>query len=158
MPPAEQGDPARFSFPRPMTDRPGLDFSFSGLKTAALNAMQQLDSLPDRDQAKADIARAFEDAVVDTLCIKSKKALQEQQCSRLVVAGGVGANRRLRQRLCEVVADLGGRVYFPRIEFCTDNGAMIAYAGCVRLLAGERQGLDIDARARWPIDSLAAIA
>ncbi len=144
---AEQGNPARFRFPRPMTDRPGLDFSFSGLKTHALNTLNTLDRSPAND---ADVARAFEDAVVDTLFIKCRRALQATDSHRLVVAGGVGANRRLRDKL----AGLPGRVYYPRPEFCTDNGAMIAYAGYRRLVAGQRQGLAIRAMARCPLDSL----
>ena len=151
---AGRGDPNRFHFPRPMTDRPGLDFSFSGLKTFALNTMQQCAEDADREQSIADIACAFELAVVDTLAIKCRRALQQHAIPRLVVAGGVGANRRLRQRLQDMTAELGGEVFYPRIEFCTDNGAMIAYAGCLRLQAGQRQPLDIDARARWPLDTL----
>ncbi len=154
---AEQGDPQRFTFPRPMTDRPGLDFSFSGLKTFALNTSQQCRDDADWRQSVADIARAFEDAVVDTLAIKCKRALQQHHASRLVVAGGVGANRRLRQRLKQMTDELGGKVYYPRIEFCTDNGAMIAYAGYLRLQAGQTQPLDIDARARWPLDALSPL-
>ena len=154
---ALQGDPQRFTFPRPMTDRPGLDFSFSGLKTFALNTMQQIAQDADIEQSKADVARAFEDAVVDTLGIKCMRALRQQQITRLVVAGGVGANRRLRDRLRQMTAEIGAQVFYPRIEFCTDNGAMIAYAGCLRLMAGQTQALDIDARARWSIDELPAI-
>src|SRR5262249_41625104 len=122
---AEQGDPRRFHFPRPMVDRPGLDFSFSGLKTHALTTIKQnkLDA-----QTRADIARAFEDAVVDTLAIKSKRALKQTGLNRLVVAGGVGANMALRKRLqADIETPSGGRVYFPRMEFCTDNAAMIAF-------------------------------
>ncbi len=154
---AQQCTPGRFRFPRPMTDRPGLDFSFSGLKTFALNTIQSIQSDPDLEQSKADVACAFEEAVVDTLVIKCRRALQQTGCSRLIVSGGVGANRRLRDELRAMAEERGARVYYPRIEFCTDNGAMIAYAGCQRLLAGERQPLDIDARARWPMDALAAI-
>jgi N6-L-threonylcarbamoyladenine synthase len=143
---AEQGDPKRFHFPRPMTDRPGLAFSFSGLKTFAITTLAKTAG---NDQDKADIARAFEEAVVDTLVIKCKRALAQTGMTRLVVAGGVGANQRLRARLHEVVNALGGEVYFPRHEFCTDNGAMIAYAGCQRLKAGERDDLVIKAQARW---------
>jgi N6-L-threonylcarbamoyladenine synthase len=156
---AESGRAGVFDFPRPMTDRPGLDFSFSGLKTFALNTWQRCQ--PDSDdepQLRADIARAFEDAVVDTLLIKCRRALRQTGCGSLVVAGGVGANLRLRQRLAEMTAAESAHVHFPRIEFCTDNGAMIAYAGCLRLLAGERQPPDIDARARWPISELGPLA
>jgi N6-L-threonylcarbamoyladenine synthase len=151
---AAQGDPQRFRFPRPMTNRPGLDFSFSGLKTAALNALQQH---PGDPQARADIARAFEDAVVETLAIKCRRALQEQGLKRLVVAGGVGANTRLREQLGMIVAELGGEVFYPRLEFCTDNGAMIAFAGLLRLQAGQSESSRIDARARWSLESLPAV-
>ncbi len=154
---AGRGDAQRFQFPRPMTDRPGLDFSFSGLKTFALNTMQQCEQDADREQSIADIACAFELAVVDTLAIKCRRAMQQLGIPRLVVAGGVGANRRLRQRLQDMTTELGGEVFYPRIEFCTDNGAMIAYAGCLRLQAGQAQSLDIDARARWPLDALPAV-
>ncbi len=123
---AEQGDPGRFHFPRPMTDRPGCDFSFSGLKTAAVNTWRKLEPTLTH---RADVARAFEEAVVETLAIKCRRALQATGLKRLVVAGGVGANRRLRERLRESAAESGGSVHYPRLEFCTDNGAMIAYAG-----------------------------
>ena len=154
---ALRGDPARFRFPRPMTDRPGLDFSFSGLKTYALNTLYKVKQDADLEQSKADIARAFEDAVVDTLRIKCKRALQQHATHRLVVAGGVGANQQLRTGLKAMAADIGAEVFYPRIEFCTDNGAMIAYAGCLRLMAGQTQPLDIDARARWSIEELEKI-
>ena len=143
---AEQGDPKRFKFPRPMTDRPGLDFSFSGLKTCAITTLSKIAGTA---QDKADIARAFEDAVVDTLLIKSKRALVQTGLTRLVVAGGVGANQRLRAGLQTMAKTLHCSVYFPRPEFCTDNGAMIAYAGCQRLKVGEQDDLKIRARARW---------
>ncbi len=151
---AEQGDPERFRFPRPMTDRPGLDFSFSGLKTFALNTVR---SHEDDEQTRADIARAFQDAVVDTLAIKCRRALEQSGVARLVVAGGVGANRALRQRLAEVAERQGGAVYYPRPEFCTDNGAMIAYAGSCRLAAGMCEEPVIQARARWSLAELEAI-
>jgi len=152
---AEKGDPTAFRFPRPMTDRPGLDFSFSGLKTFALNTLHNLkENAQDDDQQRANVARAFEDAVVDTLSIKCKRAIKQLNVKRLVIAGGVGANRRLREALGEMVIKENGLLYFPRIEFCTDNGAMIAYAGCLRLMAGEHQSLEIEARARWPMDEL----
>jgi len=148
---ADQGDPTRFTFPRPMTDRPGLDFSFSGLKTFALNTWRSLEpSL----QNSADVARAFEDAVVDTLCIKARRALRETGIRNLVVAGGVGANRRLREQLRELADQEGSQVYYPRPEFCTDNGAMIAYAGFRRLSAGQHGNGAIRAQPRWPLDSL----
>ena len=155
---AEEGRQGEYKFPRPMVDRPGLDFSFSGLKTFALNTMQAVaeDGVIDQ-QTKADICLAFEEAVVDTLKIKCRRALEQVGCDSLVIAGGVGANRRLRGALAEMMQQLGGRLYYPRIEFCTDNGAMIAQAGCIRLLAGETQPLEIDARARWSMQELNTI-
>lgn len=155
---AETGRKDRFKFPRPMTDRPGLDFSFSGLKTFALNTWMQHQQLTDdEDQLRADIACAFEDAVVDTLLIKCRRALEQARCHRLIVAGGVGANQRLRQRLHQLGKKHQFSVSFPRLEFCTDNGAMIAFAGCLRLQAGQSQALDIDARARWPMEDLSPL-
>jgi N6-L-threonylcarbamoyladenine synthase len=157
---AEQGASGVYKFPRPMVDRPGLDFSFSGLKTFALNTMQKAAETENGElsqQAKADISRAFEEAVVDTLKIKCHRALEQQQCESLVIAGGVGANKRLRKELAEMIQQQGGELYYPRIEFCTDNGAMIAQAGCFRLMAGESQPLEIDARARWSMQDLKAI-
>ena len=151
---AEQGNSGRFRFPRPMTDRPGLDFSFSGLKTFAANTIAAED---DSEQTRADIARAFEDAVVDTLAIKCKRALKQTGLKRLVIAGGVSANSHLREQLAAMMAKLGGEVFYPRHEFCTDNGAMIAYAGMQRLKAGETQELAISATPRWPLEQLAAI-
>lgn len=148
---AERGDPARFHFPRPMVNRPGLDFSFSGLKTHALTTLQNGGA---DDQTRADIARAFEDAVADTLAIKCRRALDDTGLVRLVVAGGVGANRRLRARLAALAAERGASVYYPRLEFCTDNGAMIAYAGHQRLAAGEHQSLGFTVRPRWPLTEL----
>ena len=149
---AERGDPTRFRFPRPMTDRPGLDMSFSGLKTFALNTVREHRPLSEQDVA--DIARAFEEAAVETLAIKCNRALQETGLSTLVMAGGVAANRRLRQRLAE---DLPTVVY-PPPALCTDNGAMIAHAGALRLAAGESSPLRIVARARWPMTELGDIA
>lgn len=148
---AEQGDPGRFRFPRPMTDRPGCDFSFSGLKTAAITTWRKLEPTLEN---RADVARAFEEAVVDTLAIKCQRALQATGLKRLVVAGGVGANRRLRERLRELAAAVNGAVHYPRLEFCTDNGAMIAYAGWRRLAAGQREDIAISVAPRWPLDSL----
>lgn len=148
---AEQGNPERFQFPRPMTNRPGLDFSFSGLKTFALTTFQ---SHGQDTQTKADIARAFEDAVVDTLAIKCRRALEQTGLRTLVIAGGVSANRRLRQALREMGEAMGAQVFYPRPQFCTDNGAMIAYAGYQRLRAGELEPAIIRARARWPLNSL----
>ena len=153
---AEQGDAARFKFPRPMVDRPGLDFSFSGLKTATLNAVnqnKQANGLPD-DQTCADIAAGFQAAVVDTLVIKCKRALEQAGMKTLVIAGGVSANKKLRADLDSELAKIGAKVFYARHEFCTDNGAMIAYAGCQRLLAGQCEDLPINVKARWPLDSL----
>jgi N6-L-threonylcarbamoyladenine synthase len=149
---AERGDPSRFRFPRPMTDRPGLDFSFSGLKTYTLNTLQRLGEATDQD--KADVARAFEDAVVDTLVIKCSRALEQTGLDRLIMAGGVAANTRLRAALG---ARLPGNVYYAPAALCTDNGAMVAFAGYVRLAAGQHSALEIETRARWPLDELAAV-
>ncbi len=148
---AERGAAGPVHFPRPMLDRPGLDFSFSGLKTAALVALRgrSVD-----EQTRADVARAFEEAVVDTLAEKTRRALSLTGHRRLVVAGGVGANRRLRERLAATAREAGARLYFPRAEFCTDNGAMIALAGCLRLKGGHPAGAAPPARARWPLDEL----
>jgi len=157
---AEQGDPARFRFPRPMTDRPGLDFSFSGLKTFALTTLQQQSAGLAGDALqtlKADIARAFEDAVVDTLLIKCRRALQQTGSRSLVMAGGVSANRRLRAAVAEMTAELGGQAYYPRPELCTDNGAMIAYAGWQRLRGGQHEQLEFGIRPRWPMVELPAV-
>ena len=159
---AEKGRQGIYKFPRPMIDRPGVDFSFSGLKTFALNTMQKAAHQDGSDgelseQVKADISLAFEEAVVDTLKIKCRRALQQQHCNKLVIAGGVGANKRLRVELAEMIKQLGGELYYPRVEFCTDNGAMIAQVGCFRLMAGETQSLEIDARARWSMQDLTAI-
>ena len=152
---AERGDPKRLRFPRPMTDRPGLDFSFSGLKTHTLTAIRQLEAAGALDdQARADVARAFEEAVVDTLVIKCRRALDTSGQTRLVVAGGVSANRRLRERLDKECAKRGARAYYPRGRFCTDNGAMIAYAGTQRLLAGEHDSTTMLAVPRWPLEQL----
>jgi N6-L-threonylcarbamoyladenine synthase len=151
---AETGDPGRHRFARPMTDRPGLDFSFSGLKTQVLLAWQASDATP---QAKADIARGFEEAIVDTLVIKCRRALAASGSTRLIIAGGVGANRRLRERLATAAREDGFRVYFPRLEFCTDNGAMIALAGALRLQAGLHDGSAITVAPRWDLESLPAL-
>ncbi|MDH4133556.1 MAG: tRNA (adenosine(37)-N6)-threonylcarbamoyltransferase complex transferase subunit TsaD [Gammaproteobacteria bacterium] len=148
---AEHGTPGRFKFPRPMTDRPGLDFSFSGLKTAALLASQQhaLDA-----RTIGDIALAFQDAAIDTLAIKCARALDDTGHKRLVVAGGVGANRALRARLTQLGVERHAEIFYPRPQFCTDNGAMIAYAGAMRLQAGEHEGLGFGARPRWGLTDL----
>ncbi|WP_024460996.1 tRNA (adenosine(37)-N6)-threonylcarbamoyltransferase complex transferase subunit TsaD [Marinimicrobium sp. LS-A18] len=153
---AERGRAGRFTFPRPMVDRPGLDFSFSGLKTYTLNTVAehaQADGLPD-EQTCADIAHAFQEAVVGTLVIKCRRALEQTGQKTLVIAGGVSANTRLREELEAALAKIGARVFYARNEFCTDNGAMIAYAGCQRLLAGQTEPLAVNVRARWPLDSL----
>jgi N6-L-threonylcarbamoyladenine synthase len=137
-----------------MTDRPGLDFSFSGLKTAALTVSRQHTLDP---RTVADIACGFQEAAVDTLVIKAERALVQTGHSRLVVAGGVGANQLLRQRLAAMTAARGARVYYPRPEFCTDNGAMIAYTGWLRLRAGQHEGSAFGARPRWRIDEIPAL-
>jgi N6-L-threonylcarbamoyladenine synthase len=152
---ALQGDETRYHFPRPMVDRPGLDMSFSGLKTFSLNTWQKAQQQgDDNDQTRADICRAFELAVADTLAIKCKRALEQEGLNRLVVSGGVSANREIRTKLDQLMAKRQGQAFYPRLEFCTDNGAMIAYAGTQRLLAGEHNDLDFAAKARWPLDSL----
>lgn len=150
---AEQGNESTHKFPRPMTDRPGLDFSFSGLKTFAANTISSSDGSA---QALADIARAFQDAVVDTLVIKCRRALEQTGLKRLVVAGGVSANKHLRAQLTEFTQGIGGQAYFPRPEFCTDNGAMIAFAGAQRLVAGETTDIQIKTYPRWPLSELLA--
>jgi len=148
---AEDGTPGRYRFSRPMTDRPGLDFSFSGLKTQVLLAWRDSDQ---SDQTRADIARGFEDAVVDTLAIKCARALDAAGCSVLVVAGGVGANKRLRAKLHDMASQRGGRACFPRPELCTDNGAMIAFAGALRLEAGQRDNAEVHVTPRWDMATL----
>lgn len=145
---AGRGNPRRFRFPRPMTDRPGLDFSFSGLKTYARNIVAECDL---DDQLVADVAWAFQDAAVDTLVIKCRRALEVTGHDRLVIAGGVGANNELRRRMTDVLTTRPITVFHPRLELCTDNGAMIAYAGCQRLLAAQIDGLDFTVRPRWSL-------
>ncbi|WP_312256911.1 tRNA (adenosine(37)-N6)-threonylcarbamoyltransferase complex transferase subunit TsaD [Stutzerimonas nitrititolerans] len=155
---AEHGTPGRFVFPRPMTDRPGLDFSFSGLKTSTLTTWQQCRNAgDDGEQTRCDIALAFQQAVVETLTIKCRRALQQTGLKRLVIAGGVSANQSLRQSLEAMLAEMQGQVFYARPRFCTDNGAMIAYAGCQRLLAGQQVGPEIAVQARWPMETLEAI-
>ena len=149
---AETGDPTRFKFPRPMTDRPGLDFSFSGLKTFTLNTVNNCQPLNEADVA--DIAIAFQDAVVDTLFIKCRRAVTETGIPRLIMAGGVSANKSLRAKLAN---ELEADVFYPPADLCTDNGAMIAYAGALRLQAGQHAELAINTRARWPMEELEAI-
>lgn len=152
---AEKGQAGRFKFPRPMTDRPGLDFSFSGLKTFTLTTARKYEEdnkLP--EQTRADIALAFQDAATDTLVIKAKRAARETGRTELVVAGGVGANRSLRSKLAAMAEEENITVFFPRPEFCTDNGAMIAYVGCLRLQAGESEDIAVAVKPRWKISEL----
>ncbi|MBD9369920.1 tRNA (adenosine(37)-N6)-threonylcarbamoyltransferase complex transferase subunit TsaD [Xanthomonas sp. XNM01] len=151
---AEQGTPGSYRFARPMTDRPGLDFSFSGLKTQVLLAWQKSDQVA---QTRADIARGFEDAVVETLAIKCQRALDTAGSDTLVVAGGVGANKRLRAQLQQMCAKRGGRACFPRPSLCTDNGAMIAFAGALRLQAGQHEGAEVKVTPRWDMAALPAV-
>jgi N6-L-threonylcarbamoyladenine synthase len=151
---ADSGEPGHYKFPRPMTDRPGLDFSFSGLKTFAANTIKAADDNP---QTRANIAYAFQEAVVDTLIIKCRRALKQTGLKRLVIAGGVSANSQLRSALQEMMNKMSGEVFYPRMEFCTDNGAMIAYAGMQRLKAGDVEGLSTKAQPRWSLDSLSAL-
>ncbi len=148
---AETGQADAYKFPRPMVNRPGLDFSFSGLKTFALTTWNKSDKT---EQVQANIAHAFQEATVDTLFIKCRRALEFVKGKRLVVAGGVGANKRLREKLQQLEAE----VYFPRLEFCTDNGAMIAYAGALRLQAGQAEEAIIQPRPRWSLEELAVPA
>ncbi|HXL97473.1 MAG TPA: tRNA (adenosine(37)-N6)-threonylcarbamoyltransferase complex transferase subunit TsaD [Steroidobacteraceae bacterium] len=148
---AASGRPGRYSFPRPMLDRPGFEFSFSGLKTAVLQAVRAATL---SEQERADVAFAVQDAIVATLCTKALRALAYTGHGALVVAGGVGANRELRQRLTREATALGAQVYFPRLEFCTDNAAMIAVAGLQRLRAHEQSSGGIEVRARWPLSEL----
>ena len=147
-----------YRFPRPMTDRPGLDFSFSGLKTFTLNTIQAIKrerELQVKDQA--EIALAFEEAVVDTLRIKCRRALEQTGMKTIVIAGGVSANLHLRQTLEEMVVKFGAEVFYARPEFCTDNGAMIAYAGWQRLKSGQSSDEKFKVTPRWPMDTLNAI-
>ncbi len=154
---AKSGNPKRFHFPRPMTDRPGLDFSFSGLKTFALNTWQRerhgLDPM-EMEDLKADIAAAFEEAVADTLVLKCRRALRQSGRKTLVLAGGVSANRRLREEIERMCAKLDVKTRYPRTEFCTDNGAMIAYAGLQRLAKGYSEPLEFEIHPRWSMESL----
>ncbi|GFD77923.1 tRNA N6-adenosine threonylcarbamoyltransferase [Tenacibaculum sp. KUL118] len=161
---AEKGEAGHYKFPRPMTDRPGLDFSFSGLKTFAANTIRDanLTGNPEltpanAEQIKANIAYAFQEAVVDTLIIKCKRALKQTGMKRLVIAGGVSANTMLRSEMKALMQQLKGEVFYPSLAYCTDNGAMIAYAGMQRLKAGETLALSSQAKPRWPLDTLSAI-
>ena len=152
---ADKGDAGRFRFPRPMTDRPGLEFSFSGLKTHTRNLWLEHGGETSSDPSlRADIAAGFQQAVIDTMVIKCRRAMQQTGSGQLIVAGGVGANRGLRAALKAAGEKYGFLVSYPRLEFCTDNGAMIAYAGCQRLLAGASEELAIQAQARWSLESL----
>ncbi len=156
---ALEGNAGRYDFPRPMTRKPGLDFSFSGLKTYTRNTIIDASQggVPLDAATRADIAAAFEEAVVDTLVLKCRRALKQTGLKQLLIAGGVSANTRLRQSLGQMLRKLDGQVYYARPELCTDNGAMIAYAGCQRLQAGQHEGLAIDVRARWPLSELSAV-
>lgn len=166
---AQQGIEGRFDFPRPMVNRPGLDFSFSGLKTFTKNTIakcqqEQLlnkEALDDKildEQTQADIARAFEEAVVSTLTIKCKRALKQTGLKRLIIAGGVSANQRLRESLEAMTAAQRSEVYYARPEYCTDNGAMIALAGALRLQAGHIEPLAVNVKPRWPLEELEKLA
>ena len=153
---ADLGQAERFKFPRPMTDRPGLDFSFSGLKTFTMTTAQKYKEEGQEldDQTRADIALAFQDAATDTLVIKARRALKETGRTELVIAGGVGANKSLRSKLAAMAQQENIKVFFPRPEFCTDNGAMIAYVGCLRLQAGESEGIAVAVKPRWKLSDL----
>jgi N6-L-threonylcarbamoyladenine synthase len=152
---AQSGDAARFDFPRPMVNRPGLDFSFSGLKTYTMNTIADCRREAElSEQDRCDIARAFEEAVVATLVIKCRRALRQEELKTLVIAGGVSANTHLREALKEALAKEGARVFYPAPMFCTDNGAMIAYAGAQRLQAGQKDDADTRVRPRWPMEEL----
>jgi N6-L-threonylcarbamoyladenine synthase len=157
---ASSGTAGRFEFPRPMTNRPGLDFSFSGLKTFARNTISEHSDVEGGldEQTRADIARAFEEAVIATMAIKCRRALEQTGLQSLIIAGGVSANTRLREVLQVAMQKIDGRLFYAQTKFCTDNGAMIAYAGCQRLLAGQTETLAIDAFPRWSLESLAAIS
>ena len=160
---AEQGELGRFQFPRPMTQKPGLDFSFSGIKTFTLTTIESLGgSLHDisalSQQDKADIAACFQLAMIETLVIKCRRAIQQTGIDRLIIAGGVSANQLLREKLAQMIEQHGhseaAGVYYASPAFCTDNGAMIAYAGCQRLAAAAKPDLAISVRPRWPLTEL----
>ncbi len=156
---AEGGTPGKFDFPRPMTNRPGLDFSFSGLKTFVRNTIAEHSDANGEleEQTRADIAHAFEDAVVHTMVIKCRRALEHTGLNSIIIAGGVSANRKLRAVLEAELAKLNARLFYAAPRLCTDNGAMIAYAGCQRLLAGQIEPLEIKAQPRWSLETLTAI-
>ncbi len=149
---ALDGNKDRFRFPRPMTNKPGLDFSFSGLKTYALNTINDLGEVTEQD--RADVASAFQDAVVDTIRIKCERALTQTGLRTLVIAGGVSANVELRERLTTLSREKHLEISYPPLHLCTDNGAMIAYAGHVRLIRGHQEGQSIDVKPRWPMTEL----
>ncbi len=152
---AQHGNPARFDFPRPMTRKPGLDFSFSGLKTHVRNVLRDHAHNGRADaQTKADVARAFEEAVADTLALKCRRALRQTHCDQLVIAGGVSANRRLRDKLRTLAQDHGARLFCPPPDLCTDNGVMIAHAGLLRLQAGQKSDAWPRVRTRWNLQEL----
>lgn len=152
---AKKGDELKFKFARPMTDRPGLDMSFSGLKTQVRTCILEhcVDDKLD-EQTKADISASFQLAMAETLSIKCKRALKQTGFKRLIVSGGVGANTCLRENLKSMAQKERAQVFFPPLKYCTDNGAMIAYAGCMRLQAGETSDLSINVRPRWPLSEL----
>ncbi|GKT12570.1 MAG: N6-L-threonylcarbamoyladenine synthase [Thiomicrorhabdus sp.] len=155
---ALKGTADRYKFPRPMIDRPGLDMSFSGLKTYTRNTwLASVKEGDDSEQTKADICRAFEVSVAETLMIKCRRALEQEGLNRIVVAGGVSANREIREKLDQLMKKRRGEIFYPRLEFCTDNGAMIAYAGAQRLLAGQCNSLNFAATPRWSLEDLAAV-
>ena len=152
---AQNGNTQRFDFPRPMVNRPGLDFSFSGLKTYTLNTIADCRLNAElSEQDRSDIACAFEEAVVATLVIKCRRALRQEALKTLVIAGGVSANTRLRSALEQALAKEGARVFYPAPMFCTDNGAMIAYAGAQRMQAGLVDDANTRVRPRWPMEEL----
>jgi N6-L-threonylcarbamoyladenine synthase len=156
---AKYGKTGRYKFPRPMTNRPGLDFSFSGLKTFVRNTIIEQSKGGELDeQTRADIARAFQEAVVATIAIKCRRALEQTGLRSLIIAGGVSANTFLREELETSLEKITGQLFYAQLKFCTDNGAMIAYAGCQRLQAGQHQGLAINVFPRWSIESLSAIS
>jgi len=148
---AEQGDNTAYRFPRPMVNRPGLDMSFSGLKTFVLNTWMDSEQ---SEKNKADIAAAFQEAIVDTLLIKCKRALKQTQYKQLVIAGGVSANKQLREKLQEFTIQENMQLFYPNLKYCTDNGVMIAYAGVLRLLNGEQDDQGFQPKPRWSIDTL----
>jgi N6-L-threonylcarbamoyladenine synthase len=148
---AKEGNSAAFTFPRPMINRPGLDFSFSGLKT---HVMTTINNLEDAELNSSDICRAFSDSVVDVLAIKCRRAIEQTGVRKLVVAGGVSANKAIKQSLENVCDALAAEVFFPSMQFTTDNGAMIAFAGYCRMKAGESDTFDDQVRARWPLSDM----